>query len=180
MASLATDGAGPCSPQSCPQGQTLPARTAESQVDAQRCPWLPEAPQPHLPTLGCGAPWPGPAWPSPLGQGLGWAGAVALHPHRVTAWLHWPPPGRCPLCRPHPISPQVSSRKLGQGVRWDLHVPGEQSRTTLGATCRPPGGTLPPAPRRLQQEGPRCSGAGGRRRHLWLSCSICVSSWILS
>lgn len=116
----------------------------------------------------------------PSGQGLGWAGAVALHPHRVTAWLHWPPPGRCPLCRPHPISPQVSSRKLGQGVRWDLHVPGEQSRTTLGATCRPPGGTLPPAPRRLQQEGPRCSGAGGRRRHLWLSCSICVSSWILS
>lgn len=34
--------------------------------------------------------WPGPAWPSPLGQGLGGHGAVALHPHRVTAWLHWP------------------------------------------------------------------------------------------
>ena len=73
-----------------PPGTSPICQGSRGQVDAQRCPRLPEVPQPRLSTPGCGAPWPGPAWPSPLRQGLGGHGAVALHPHRVTAWLHWP------------------------------------------------------------------------------------------
>lgn len=85
MAPRGTNGTGLCSPQSCPQGQTLSARAAEGQVDAQCCPRLPEALQPRLSTPGRGALWSGLAWPSPLGQELGGPETVALHPHRVMA-----------------------------------------------------------------------------------------------
>ena len=174
MAPRGTDSTGPCSPQSCPQGQTPSARTAE----------------------GCGAPLARTCLALPSGSGAGWARGRGPPPPQghglaplAAGELRRPqpdsgegqgsrgrgrappvsPPGRGPLSRHHPLSPQVSSQKLGQGVGWHLHFPREQSRTTPGAVCRLPGTAHRPG------------GCGeGRGRHLWLSCSICVSSWILS
>lgn len=137
-------------------------------------------------------PWPSTptgSWPDSTGRrGAAetstrqWAGAGEQRMGESAA--RWPPPGQHPLCRQTPPNlPTGHFTKPGPGSE----VGSPLSRRTVEnhARGRVQATRHHPPPWRLQQPGPRCSGAGPRcsgagPRHLWLSCSICVSSWILS
>lgn len=135
-------------------------------------PWRPVAGTCLALPPGSGAGWArdqGP--PPPQGHGLTPLAAGELRRPRPDSgqgqgsrgWGRAPPAGLLPASipsadRPPPLSPQVSSQTLGQGVRWDLHFPGEQSRITPGPACRPPGTT--PCPGGCSRRGLAARGRG--------------------